>query len=97
MAFCCASGGYRYRNETRLLNGIDDAEYSCPDIVVEIVQHDGARRLALLALKASSSASYLATNFSQLFVAPSGTRRTFPSMLPSKLERKRHQTGDGSQ
>lgn len=80
IALCCASGWYRHRNETRLLNGIDDAEYSCPDIVVEIVQHDGARRLAVLALKASSSASYLATNFSQLFVAPAATRRTFPSM-----------------
>lgn len=45
---------------------IGDAGYSRPDIVVEIVQQDGARRLVVLELKASSSASYLATGFSQL-------------------------------
>lgn len=46
--------------------GIRDAGYSRPDIVVEIVQQDGTQRLVVLELKASSSASYLASGFSQL-------------------------------
>lgn len=45
---------------------IGDAGYSRPDIIVEILRDGVSRRLIVLELKASGSASYLATGFAQL-------------------------------
>lgn len=46
--------------------GVGDVGYSRPDIIIEIIEGGRASRLFVLELKASSSATYLASGFSQL-------------------------------
>jgi hypothetical protein len=46
--------------------GLSDGGHSRPDVIIEFIENKATSRLIVLELKASSSASYVATGFAQL-------------------------------